>query len=107
MDQSPISPAWALTAIVVLSGLAGALDQPLAERPPDQPEPAAEAWARNPYPMVQLLCVLDQETPLIHLPHGEPAEVHPGLVRHVVPIGDVSRGMDDIAAPVLRCHVLN
>lgn len=107
MDQSPISPGWALTAIVILWGLAGALDQPLDEGPSDQHEPAAETWASDSYPTVQSLCVRDQETPSTHFPTGAQGRVHPGLVRHVLPTGDVPRGMDHVASPVLRCHVLN
>ena len=107
MDQSPISPGWALTAIVILWGLAGALDQPLDEGPSEQHEPSAETWTSDPYPTVQLLCVRDQETPSTHLPSGAQGKVHPGLVRHVLPTGDVPRGMDHVASPVLRCHVLN
>jgi len=107
VDQSPISPGWALTAIVILWGLAGALDQPLDEGPSDQHEPAAETRTSDPYPTVKLLCVRDQETPSIHPSTGAHGKVHPGLVRYVLPIGDVPRGMDHVAFPVLRCYVLN
>lgn len=102
MDQSTISPGWALTAIVILWGLAGALDQPLDEGPSEQHEPSAETWTSDPYPTVQLLCV--RET---NLPSGAQGKVHPGLVRYALPTGDVPRGMDHVASPVLRCHVLN
>jgi hypothetical protein len=106
MDQSPISPGWAMTAIVILWGLAGALDQPL-EDPSDHHELPAETWISDPYPAVQLLCVRDQEAPSPHFPSGAQGKPHAGLVRHVLPIGDVPRGMDHVASPVLRCHVLN
>ena len=46
MNPAPISPGWALVAIFLLWGLAGALDQPLDDGEPsegtaiDQPAPA-------------------------------------------------------------------
>lgn len=107
MDQSPISPGWALTAIVILWGVAGALDQPLDNEPWDQRELPAETWISEPRPTEQLLCVQDQEQPSPHLPSGAQGMAQPHLVRHVLPTGDVPRGMDHVASPVLRCDVLN
>ena len=46
MNPAPISPGWALVAIALLWGLAGALDQPLDDGEPsegpaiEQPAPA-------------------------------------------------------------------
>ena len=37
MDQPQISPGWALLAIFILYGLAGALDQPIEDT--EQPQP--------------------------------------------------------------------
>lgn len=107
MDQSQTGSGWALTAIVLLWGLAGALDQPLDEVPSETREAVAETWTSDPYPTVQLLCVQDEETPSTRLHSGAEGEVQPGLVHHVLSTGDVPRGMDHIASPVLRCHVLN
>ena len=107
MDQSTISPGWVLSTIVLLWGLAGALDQPLEEGPSDHQEPVAESGTVDWYPTVQLLCVRDQETPSAHVPSRAQGKAHPGLVRHVLPTSDVPRGMDQVASPVLRCHVLN
>lgn len=107
MDQSPISPGWALTAIVILWGLAGALDQPLDEGTLAQHDATAKTWTSDSYPTVQLLCVRDQEAPSTHLPSGAQGKVQPGLVHYVVPTSDVPRGMDHVASPVLRCHVLD
>jgi len=108
MDQSTtFSPGWALTAIVLLWGLAGALDEPPDEAPSDDREPLAETWTSDPYPTVQLLCVRDYETPSSRHPKGAQSQVHPGLVHYVVPTRDVPHGMDHVATPVLRCHVIN
>jgi hypothetical protein len=107
MNQSTISPGWALTAIVILWGLAGALAQPLDEGPSEQHEPSAETWTSGPYPTVQLLCVRDDETPSTNRPSSAQGKVHRGLVRYALPTGDVPRGTDHVASPVLRCHVLN
>ena len=54
MDQAQISPGWALFAILILWGLAGALDEPIEDtRPPEQP-PAAE-----PFRAIRLQCEVD------------------------------------------------
>lgn len=99
MDQSTIRPRLALSAIVILWGLAGALDQPLEEGPSEQHE--------GPSPTVQLLCVREDETPSTNRPSSAQGKVHPGLVRYALPIADVPRGMDHVASPVPGCHVLN
>ena len=61
MNESSISPGWALVAIFLLWGLAGALDQPLID------EESAEALpverAKPVAPPVRLLCHLDQPEP--------------------------------------------
>lgn len=54
MDQAQISPGWALFAILILWGLAGALDEPIDDTgPPEQP-PAAE-----PFRAIRLQCEVD------------------------------------------------
>ena len=61
MNTAPISPGWALVAIVLLWGLAGALDQPLDDGEPsegnalEQPAPAE--------PLLHLRCHPEPEGP--------------------------------------------
>ena len=48
MEQAQISPGWALFAILILWGLAGALDEPIEDTgSPEQP-PAAEPFRAIP-----------------------------------------------------------
>ena len=53
MDQAQISPGWALFAIFILWGLAGALDEPIEDTGP-LVEPAAE-----PFRAIRLQCEVD------------------------------------------------
>ena len=54
MDQAQISPGWALLAILVLWGLAGALDEPIEDTgPPKQPA------AAEPFRAIRLQCEVD------------------------------------------------
>lgn len=73
MNPAPISPGWALVAIVLLWGLAGALDQPL-----DDGEPAAGPAIEQlgpAEPPLNLRCHLEPEDPGTPQPgyrRGEP-----------------------------------
>lgn len=62
MNESSISPGWALAAIVLLWGLAGALDQPLLDEEPAEALPVEQAKPVA-SPPVRLLCHVDQEEP--------------------------------------------
>jgi hypothetical protein len=73
MNPAPISPGWALVAIALLWGLAGALDQPLDDGEPfegpaiEQPAPAE--------PLLHLRCHREPEGPGTPQPgdrRGEP-----------------------------------
>ena len=54
MDQAQISPGWALFAILILWGLAGALDEPIEDSGPLEQPPAAE-----PFRAIRLQCEVD------------------------------------------------
>jgi hypothetical protein len=62
MNESAISPGWALVAIVLLWGLAGALDQPLLDEEPAEALPVEQAKPVA-SPPVRLLCRVDQDEP--------------------------------------------
>ena len=59
MNESCISPGWALVAILLLWGLAAALDQPLIDEEPTQALPIVEAPPVA--PQVRLLCHIDDD----------------------------------------------
>ena len=61
MNEFSISPGWALVAIFLLWGLAGALVQPLIDEEPAQALPVEQA---KPFASpVRLLCHADQDEP--------------------------------------------
>ena len=61
MNEFSISPGWALVAVCLLLGLAGALDQPLVDEEPAQALPVEQA--KPVAPPVRLLCHADQDEP--------------------------------------------
>jgi hypothetical protein len=74
MNESAISPGWALVAIVLLWALAGALDQPLLDEEPAEALPVEQAKPVA-SPPVRLLCHVDQDEPQAPWPpsqHGMP-----------------------------------
>ncbi|WP_295639286.1 hypothetical protein [uncultured Methylibium sp.] len=54
MDQAQISPGWAVFAILILWGVAGALDEPIEDTVPPEPPPAAETFRA-----IRLQCEVD------------------------------------------------
>ena len=104
MNPAPISPGWALVAIFLLWGLAGALDQPLDGGEPsegpaiDQPAPAE--------PLVHLRCHPKPEgqgTPQPGYRRGEPLI---RLVSFRESQGDRHRHTE-CASRSLRCFVID
>jgi hypothetical protein len=78
MNESSISPGWALVAIFVLWGLAGALDQPLIDEEPAQALPVEQA--KPVAPPVRLLCQADQDEPQAPWPPSQRGVPHISLV---------------------------
>ena len=78
MNESSISPGWALVAIFLLWGLAGALDQPLIDEEPAQALPVEQAKPVS--PPVRLLCHADQDEPLAPRPPSRRSGPHLNLV---------------------------
>jgi hypothetical protein len=73
MNPAPISPGWALVAIFLLWGLAGALDQPLDDGAPSEGPPIDPAAPTE--PLLHLRCHFEPEGPGTPQPgcrRGEP-----------------------------------
>lgn len=105
MNESAISPSWALVAIFLLWGLAGALDQPLLDEesaealPVEQAKPVAS-------PPVRLLCHVDQEEPRAPWPPPQRGMPQISLVSFRATQGD--RHQQPVwPFPSLRCIVID
>ena len=71
MDQAQISPGWALFTILILWGLAGALDEPIDDTAPPEQPPAAE-----PFRAIRLQCEVDDVAAGDVLTERRPIEVN-------------------------------
>lgn len=83
MNESSISPGWALVAIFLLWGLAGALDQPLIDQEPAEAQAKAVAS-----PPVRLLCHVDHDEPRAPWPPPQGGVPHSSLVSFRATQGD-------------------
>ena len=86
MNESSISPGWALVAIFLLWGLAGALDQPLIDEEPAQALPVEQA--KPVAPPVRLLCHPDRDVPRAPWPPSQRGVPHISLVSFRATQGD-------------------
>ena len=86
MNEFSISPGWALVAIFLLWGLAGALDQPLIDEEPAQALPVEQA--KPVAPPVRLLCHADQDEPRAPWPPSQRGVPHISLVSFRATQGD-------------------
>ena len=101
---APISPGWALVAILLLWGLAGALDQPPGDAEPspglviDQAAPAE--------PLVHLRCHFDPDGPGAQPPRHERGAPLISLVSLRESQGDRYRQLE-WPSRSLRCFVID
>jgi len=105
MNESAISPGWALVVIVLLWGLASALDQPLPDEEPAQALPGEQAKPVA-SPPVRLLCRVDQDEPRAPWPPPQRG------VPHISPVSFRATQGDRHQQPVwpsrsLRCFVID
>ena len=104
MNESSISPGWALVAIFLLWGLAGALDQPLIDEEPAQALPVEQAKPVS--PPVRLLCHADQDEPRAPWPPSQRSVPHISLVSFRATQGD--RHQQPVwPSRSLRCFVID
>lgn len=87
MNESSISPGWALVAIFLVWGLAGALDQPLLDEEPAEALPVEQAKPVA-SPPVRLLCHVDQDEPRDPWPPSQRGVPHISLVSFRAAQGD-------------------
>ena len=105
MNESAISPGWALVAIVLLWGLAGALDQPLLDEEPAEALPIEQAKPVASLP-VRLLCHVDQGEPRALWPPSQRGVPHIGLVSCRATQGDRHQQPPVWPSLSLRCFVI-
>jgi len=105
MNESAISPGWALVAIVLLWGLAGALDQPLLDEEPAEALPIEQAKPVA-SPPVRLLCHVDQGEPRAPWPPSQRGVPHIGLVSCRATQGDRHQQPPVWPSLSLRCFVI-
>ena len=105
MNESCISPGWALVAIFLLWGLAGALDQPLLDEEPAQARPIEQATPVA-LPTVRLLCHVDQDEPRAPWPPPQRGVPHISLVSFRATQGD-RRQQPVWPSLSLRCFVID
>jgi hypothetical protein len=86
MNESSISAGWALVAIFLLWGLAGALDQPLIDEQPAQALPVEQA--KPVAPPVRLLCHPHHDEPRVPWPPSQRGVPHISLVSFRATQGD-------------------
>ena len=101
MDQAQISPGWALFAILILCGLAGALDEPIEDiGSPEQP------LAAEPFRAIRLQCELDDvATSGDVLTQRRPIEV--SLASFRIPAGAPAPQPRRPLPTTFRCLVIN
>ena len=104
MNESSISPGWALVAIFLLWGLAGALDQPRIDEEPAQALPLEQA--KPVAPPVRLLCNADQDESRAPWPPSQCGMPHISLVSFRATQGD--RYQQPVwPSRSLRCFVID
>ena len=104
MNESSISPGWALVAIFLFWGLAGALDQPLIDEEPAQSLPVERA--KPVAPPVRLLCHADQGEPRAPWQPSQRGVPHISLVSFRATQGD--RHQQPVwPSRSLRCFVID
>lgn len=105
MNESAISPGWALMAIVLLWGLASALDQPLLDEEPAEALPVEQAKPVA-SPPVRLLCHADQDEPRAPWPPPQRGVPHISVVSFRATQGD--RHQQPVRpSRSLRCSVVD
>ncbi len=105
MNESSISPGWALVAIFLLWGLAGALDQPPPDEEPAEALPVEQAKPVA-SPPVRLLCHVDQDQPRTPWPPPQRGVPHISLVSFRAAQRD-SHQQPVLPFRSMRCFVIN